>query len=86
MYWWGIFDIIRRLFQTSVIVLVRIVDSRYDTVYAVLVAFVSGMLQVSAKRERMMKLCSTEKGTPAGVVYRAQGPALGSWEDRPPAA
>ena len=27
-----------------------------------------------------------KKGTPVGVVYRAQGPALGSWEDRPPAA
>eukprot|EP00959_Pyramimonas_sp_CCMP1952_P082850 1731556-Pyramimonas_sp.AAC.1 len=27
-----------------------------------------------------------KKGTLAGVVYRAQGPALGSWEDRPPAA
>eukprot|EP00976_Prorocentrum_cordatum_P118227 1196431-Prorocentrum_minimum.AAC.4 len=27
-----------------------------------------------------------EKGTPAGVVYRAQGPALGSWDDRPPPA
>jgi hypothetical protein len=54
MYWWGIFDIIRRLFQTSVVVLVRIVDSRYDTVYAVLVSFVSVVLQVSAKRERMM--------------------------------
>eukprot|EP00976_Prorocentrum_cordatum_P060557 1175957-Prorocentrum_minimum.AAC.3 len=27
-----------------------------------------------------------EKGTPVGVVYRAQGPALGSWEDQPPAA
>eukprot|EP00959_Pyramimonas_sp_CCMP1952_P388549 8141597-Pyramimonas_sp.AAC.1 len=25
-------------------------------------------------------------GTPVGVVYRAQGPALGSWEDQPPAA
>eukprot|EP00976_Prorocentrum_cordatum_P064463 1177507-Prorocentrum_minimum.AAC.2 len=24
--------------------------------------------------------------TPEGVVYRAQGPALGSWKDRPPAA
>ena len=23
-----------------------------------------------------------KKGTPEGVVYRAQGPALGSWEDR----
>ena len=27
-----------------------------------------------------------EKGTPVGVVYRAQGPALGSWEVQPPAA
>eukprot|EP00976_Prorocentrum_cordatum_P082386 1184796-Prorocentrum_minimum.AAC.1 len=27
-----------------------------------------------------------EKGFPVGVVYRARGPALGSWEDRPPAA
>eukprot|EP00959_Pyramimonas_sp_CCMP1952_P093481 1956457-Pyramimonas_sp.AAC.1 len=27
-----------------------------------------------------------EKGTPAGVVNRAQGPVLGSWEDWPPAA
>eukprot|EP00959_Pyramimonas_sp_CCMP1952_P268032 5604293-Pyramimonas_sp.AAC.1 len=27
-----------------------------------------------------------KKGTPVGVVYRAQGSALGSWEDRPPAA
>jgi hypothetical protein len=27
-----------------------------------------------------------EKGTPVGVVYRAQGPALGSWGDRLPAA
>eukprot|EP00959_Pyramimonas_sp_CCMP1952_P177709 3714237-Pyramimonas_sp.AAC.1 len=27
-----------------------------------------------------------EKGTPAGVVNRAKGPALGSWEDQPPAA
>eukprot|EP00959_Pyramimonas_sp_CCMP1952_P324176 6784796-Pyramimonas_sp.AAC.1 len=27
-----------------------------------------------------------EEGTPVGVVYRARGPALGSWEDRPPAA
>eukprot|EP00959_Pyramimonas_sp_CCMP1952_P273369 5713803-Pyramimonas_sp.AAC.1 len=27
-----------------------------------------------------------EKGTPVGVVYRAQGPALGGWEDQPPAA
>eukprot|EP00976_Prorocentrum_cordatum_P068537 1179185-Prorocentrum_minimum.AAC.2 len=27
-----------------------------------------------------------EKGTPVGVVYRARGPALGSWEDQPPAA
>eukprot|EP00959_Pyramimonas_sp_CCMP1952_P303791 6357507-Pyramimonas_sp.AAC.1 len=27
-----------------------------------------------------------EKGTPAGVVNRARGPALGCWEDRPPAA
>eukprot|EP00959_Pyramimonas_sp_CCMP1952_P088666 1855351-Pyramimonas_sp.AAC.1 len=27
-----------------------------------------------------------EKGTPAGVVSRARGPVLGSWEDRPPAA
>ena len=26
-----------------------------------------------------------EKGTPVGVVYRAQGPALGSWGDRLPA-
>eukprot|EP00976_Prorocentrum_cordatum_P085763 1186229-Prorocentrum_minimum.AAC.1 len=25
-----------------------------------------------------------EKGTPVGVVYRTRGPALGSWEDRPP--
>ena len=47
MYWWGAFDVIRRLFQTSVIVLVRIVDSRYDTVYAVLVSFLSFGLQVS---------------------------------------
>ena len=46
MYWWGTFDMIRRLFQTSVIVLVRIVDDRYDTVYAVLVSFFSGLLQV----------------------------------------
>eukprot|EP00976_Prorocentrum_cordatum_P074793 1181651-Prorocentrum_minimum.AAC.1 len=30
---------------------------------------------------------TSRKGTtPVGVVYRAQGPALGSWEDRPPAA
>eukprot|EP00959_Pyramimonas_sp_CCMP1952_P106223 2221016-Pyramimonas_sp.AAC.1 len=29
---------------------------------------------------------SPEKRTAAGVVYRAQGPALGSWEDRPPTA
>eukprot|EP00959_Pyramimonas_sp_CCMP1952_P013232 279240-Pyramimonas_sp.AAC.1 len=35
---------------------------------------------VSANREEQ------EKGTPVGVVYRAHGPALGSWEDRPPAA
>eukprot|EP00959_Pyramimonas_sp_CCMP1952_P473419 9501722-Pyramimonas_sp.AAC.1 len=27
-----------------------------------------------------------EKGTPIGVVYRARGPALGSWEHLPPAA
>eukprot|EP00959_Pyramimonas_sp_CCMP1952_P467861 9492292-Pyramimonas_sp.AAC.1 len=27
-----------------------------------------------------------EKGTPVGVVDKARGPALGSWEDRPPAA
>ena len=27
-----------------------------------------------------------EKGTPVGVVYRAQGPALGSWGDWLPAA
>ena len=27
-----------------------------------------------------------EKGTPVGVVYRARGPALGSWEDQAPAA
>eukprot|EP00959_Pyramimonas_sp_CCMP1952_P312915 6550003-Pyramimonas_sp.AAC.1 len=25
-------------------------------------------------------------GSPVGVVYRAQGPALGSWEVQPPAA
>eukprot|EP00976_Prorocentrum_cordatum_P092405 1188922-Prorocentrum_minimum.AAC.1 len=30
---------------------------------------------------------SSRKGTPVGVVDKAQGPALGSWEDRrPPAA
>eukprot|EP00976_Prorocentrum_cordatum_P067152 1178612-Prorocentrum_minimum.AAC.3 len=27
-----------------------------------------------------------KKGTPVGVVHRARGPALGSWEDRPSAA
>eukprot|EP00959_Pyramimonas_sp_CCMP1952_P277441 5799843-Pyramimonas_sp.AAC.1 len=27
-----------------------------------------------------------KKGSPAGVVYRARAPVLGSWEDRPPAA
>eukprot|EP00976_Prorocentrum_cordatum_P074484 1181536-Prorocentrum_minimum.AAC.1 len=26
------------------------------------------------------------KGTPVGVVYRARGSVLGSWEDRPPTA
>eukprot|EP00959_Pyramimonas_sp_CCMP1952_P085839 1795541-Pyramimonas_sp.AAC.1 len=25
-----------------------------------------------------------KKGTPVGVVYGAQGPALGSWEVQPP--
>eukprot|EP00976_Prorocentrum_cordatum_P088185 1187205-Prorocentrum_minimum.AAC.5 len=29
---------------------------------------------------------AVKKGTPVGVVYRAQGPALGSWKDPPPAA
>eukprot|EP00959_Pyramimonas_sp_CCMP1952_P154975 3242366-Pyramimonas_sp.AAC.1 len=27
-----------------------------------------------------------KKGAPVGVVYRAHSPALGSWEDQPPAA
>ena len=49
MYWWGAFDMVRRLFQTSVVVLVRIVDSRYDAVYMVLVSFVSFGLLVSHK-------------------------------------
>eukprot|EP00976_Prorocentrum_cordatum_P037249 757300-Prorocentrum_minimum.AAC.6 len=29
---------------------------------------------------------TSEKGIPVEVVYRARGPALGSWEDQPPAA
>eukprot|EP00976_Prorocentrum_cordatum_P094167 1189682-Prorocentrum_minimum.AAC.1 len=33
-----------------------------------------------------MLVRTIEKGTPVGVVYKAQGPALGSWGDRLPAA
>eukprot|EP00976_Prorocentrum_cordatum_P088073 1187164-Prorocentrum_minimum.AAC.1 len=40
----------------------------------------------SAGKEGMTQSSHQKKGTPAGVVNRAQGPALGSWEDRPPAA
>eukprot|EP00976_Prorocentrum_cordatum_P091721 1188639-Prorocentrum_minimum.AAC.1 len=32
------------------------------------------------------QILNCEKGTPVGVVYRAQGPALGSWDVQPPAA
>ena len=72
MYWWGIFDIIRKLFQTSVIVLVRIVDSRYDTVYAVLVAFASFGLQVSAKRERMINYAQQDWNFTEDCTYQAK--------------
>eukprot|EP00959_Pyramimonas_sp_CCMP1952_P336142 7038588-Pyramimonas_sp.AAC.2 len=35
----------------------------------------------------LVSACREERGTLAGVVNnRARGPALGSWEDRPPAA
>eukprot|EP00976_Prorocentrum_cordatum_P060698 1176011-Prorocentrum_minimum.AAC.8 len=37
-------------------------------------------------RNKQLRYTRVEKGTSVGVVYRARGPALGSWEDRPPAA
>eukprot|EP00976_Prorocentrum_cordatum_P088132 1187187-Prorocentrum_minimum.AAC.2 len=43
-------------------------------------------LLLSTPTRKHTCVAPTQKGTPVGVVNRARGPALGSWEDRPPAA
>eukprot|EP00976_Prorocentrum_cordatum_P060703 1176012-Prorocentrum_minimum.AAC.4 len=60
-----------------------------NRVYFVLDYAKGGDLYQSLKREGPYteeRTFMLQKGTPVGVVYRAQGPALGSWEDLPPAA
>jgi hypothetical protein len=43
--WWQVWEIYRRLFQVSFVVLVRIVDDRFDLVYSLSVSFFAVVLQ-----------------------------------------
>ncbi|KAK3278575.1 hypothetical protein CYMTET_13491 [Cymbomonas tetramitiformis] len=44
-YWWSIYEIFQRLLHSSVVILVRMIDKKYDTFYGLFISYTSMLIQ-----------------------------------------